>query len=76
MARLTVAFGAALILIGVVTCLLLTAALDRILPQLEAPAEPPQTVEEGPEDAQPHSDSEEVHEGVQQRPRWRRVFGR
>ena len=55
---------------------LLAAALDRIPPQLEAPAEPPQKVEEGPGDAQPHSDSGEAHEGVQRRPWWRRMFGR
>ncbi len=40
---------------------LLAAALDRIPPQLEAPAEPPQKVEEGPGHAQPHSDSGETH---------------
>jgi len=55
---------------------LLAAVLDRKPPQLEAPAEPPQTVEEGPGDAQPRSDSGEAHEGVQQRPRWRRMLGR
>ena len=55
---------------------LLAAAFDCIPPQLEAPAEPPQAVEEGPEAAQPHSDSGEAYEGVQQRPRWRRAFGR
>jgi hypothetical protein len=55
---------------------LLAATLDRIPPQLEAPRELPQTVEEGPEDAQSHSDSGEAHEGLQQRPRWRRMFGR
>jgi hypothetical protein len=35
----------------------LAAALDRIPPQLLAPPEPPQTVEEGPGDAQPHSET-------------------
>jgi hypothetical protein len=45
---------------------LLAAALDRIPQQLEAPAEPPQTVEEGPGDAhKPHSATVESQEGVQ-----------
>ncbi len=54
---------------------LLAAALDCIPPQLEASAEPLQTVEEGSGDAQPHSDWGEAHEGVQRRPWWRRMFG-
>jgi hypothetical protein len=55
---------------------LLAAALDRIPLQLEAPAEPLQKVEEGPGDAQHHPETRgEAHEGVQQRPWWRRMFG-
>jgi len=45
---------------------LLAAALERIPPQLEAPREPPQTVEEEPERAEPHpAGTEASQEGVQ-----------
>ena len=59
---------------------LLMAALERIPPQLEAPASPearesPQTVEEEPDRAEPRPTKVEPQEGVQ-RPWWRRVFGR
>jgi hypothetical protein len=52
---------------------LLAAALERIPPQLEAPAEPPQTVEQEPERDQPRSDAPGPQESVQ-RPWWRRVL--
>jgi len=57
---------------------LLSGALERIPPQLEAPSvarESPQTVEEEPERAESHSATVEAQEGVR-RPWWRRVFGR
>jgi hypothetical protein len=56
---------------------LLAAALERIPLQLEAPAEstdPPETVEEEPERAEPRSSAGEGQES-EQRPWWRRVFG-
>jgi len=54
---------------------LLMAALERIPPQLEAPRESPQTVEEEPEGSEPRPATVESQEGAQ-RPWWRRVFGR
>jgi len=51
--------------------------LTERIPELEAPSEPresPETVEEEPERAEPHSAAGEAQEGVQ-RPWWRRVFG-
>jgi hypothetical protein len=56
---------------------LLMAALERIPPQLEAPSEAresPQTVEEEPDRAKPHSATGEAQESVQ-RPWWRRILG-
>jgi hypothetical protein len=61
-----------------VTDRLLSAALERIPPQLEAPSEAresPQTVEDEPEGAEPRAATEGTQEGVQRRPWWRRVFG-
>jgi hypothetical protein len=61
-----------------VTDRLLSAALERIPPQLEAPSEEresPQTLEEEPERVESSSATEGSQEGVQ-RPWWRRVFGR
>jgi chromosome segregation ATPase len=61
-----------------VTDRLLSAALERIPPQLEAPSEAresPQTVEQEPERAQPRPTTVESQEPVQ-RPWWRRVFRR
>ena len=52
--------------------------LTERIPQLEAPSEPresPQTVEEEPERAEPHSATGEAQEGAQRRPWWRSVFG-
>jgi hypothetical protein len=52
--------------------------LTERIPQLEAPSEAresPQTLEEEPERAEPHSATVESQEGIQ-RPWWRRVFGR
>jgi hypothetical protein len=60
-----------------VTDRLLSAALERIPPQLEALQEArdsPQTVEEEPDRAEPHSATVEAQEGTQ-RPWWRRIFG-
>jgi hypothetical protein len=60
-----------------VTDRLLSAALERIPPQLEAPQEAresPQTVEEEPERAEPDPATRETQEGVQ-RPWWRRWWG-
>jgi len=60
-----------------VTDRLLSAALKRIPPQLEAPQETresPETVEEEPERAEPHPGTEEPQEAVL-RPWWRRWFG-
>ena len=57
---------------------LLSAAMERIPPQLEAPQEPQESsepVEEEPERAEPRSVAVESQESVQ-RPWWRRVFGR
>jgi hypothetical protein len=57
---------------------LLSAALERIPPQLEAPPDErgsPQTFEEEPERAEPRPVTVESQESVQ-RPWWRRVFGR
>jgi hypothetical protein len=56
---------------------LLSAALERIPPQLEVPQETresPQTVEKEPERAEPRPTTVESQESVQ-RPWWRRVFG-
>jgi hypothetical protein len=56
---------------------LLSAALERIPPQLEAPSEPresPETVEDEPERAEARQATVESQEPVQ-RPWWRRVFG-
>jgi hypothetical protein len=61
-----------------VTDRLLSAALERIPPQLEAPSEPresPQTAEGESERAEPRPTTVESQEGVQ-RPWYRRVFGR
>ena len=55
---------------------LLSAALERIPPQLEAPSEAresPQTAEEQQGRGQPHSDAPGAAQGVQ-RPWWRRIF--
>jgi hypothetical protein len=52
--------------------------LTERIPQLEAPSEAresPQTVEEGPERAEPRPPTGGAQEGVQ-RPWWRRVLGR
>jgi hypothetical protein len=60
-----------------VTDRLLSAALDRIPPQLEAPSEAresPETVEEEPERAEPNSAMGEAPEATQS-PWWRRIFG-
>ena len=58
---------------------LLMAALERILPQLEAPQEAqesPETVEEEPKRAAaPHSDAPGAQEGAQRRSWWRRMLG-
>ena len=57
---------------------LLLEALAKIPPAIEAPSEQresPQTVEEEPERAEPHSTTVESQEGAQRRPWWRRVFG-
>jgi hypothetical protein len=57
---------------------LLSAAMERIPPQLEAPqeaSEAAETVEEEPERAEPYSATGGAEEGVR-RPWWRRVFGR
>jgi hypothetical protein len=46
---------------------LLSAAMERIPPQLEAPSEPrasPETVEEAPERAEPHSATDGAQEGA------------
>ena len=54
------------------------AALASRVPELEAPrgqAEAPETVEEGPERAEPRSAAGGAQEGAQRRPWWRRVFG-
>jgi hypothetical protein len=56
---------------------LLAAALERI-PAIEAPSderESPQTVQEGPDRAEPHAATGEVQEGAQRRSWWRRMFG-
>jgi hypothetical protein len=56
---------------------LLSAAMERIPPQLEAPSEPresPETAEEGPQRTERRPTTVESQEGVQ-RPWWRRVFG-
>ena len=53
---------------------LLSAALEQIPPQLEAPPEAresPQTVEEEPDRAEPHSATGGAQEGVR-RPWWRK----
>jgi hypothetical protein len=59
---------------------LLSAAMERIPPQLEAPASPearesPQAVEDEPGSAEPRQTTVESQESVQ-RPWWRRVFAR
>ena len=56
---------------------LLSAAMERIPPQLEAPPEvtdAPETAEEAPERAEPRSDTPGTQEGAR-RPWWRRMFG-
>ena len=56
---------------------LLSAALERIPPRLEAPQEAresPQTVEEEPERAEPRPATGGAQEGAR-RPWWRRMFG-
>jgi hypothetical protein len=61
-----------------VTDRLLSAALERIPPQLEAPSETresPQTVEEKPDRVESSSATGGPQEGVQRRPWWRRMFG-
>ena len=53
------------------------AALSSRVPELEAPRaqpEPPETVEEGPEEAEPRSGPAGAQEAAP-RPWWRRVFG-
>jgi hypothetical protein len=60
-----------------VTDRLLSAAMERIPPQLEAPQEAresPETAEEAPDRAEPHPAAGGAQEGVQ-RPWWRRMFG-
>jgi hypothetical protein len=62
-----------------VTDRLLSAALERIPPQLEAlqeARESPQTVDEEPERAEAHSDAPGAQEGVQRpwRSLWRRIL--
>jgi hypothetical protein len=57
---------------------LLSAAMERIPPQLEAPqetSEDVETVEEAPDRAEPRTATGGAQEGPQ-RPWWRRVFGR
>jgi chromosome segregation ATPase len=49
--------------------------LRRELHALRAPRESPETVEEEPERAEPHSATVGAQEGVQRRPWWRRVLG-
>jgi hypothetical protein len=53
---------------------LLSAAMERIPPQLEAPQEAAETVEEASDRAEPRSATGGAQEG-EQRPWWRRVFG-
>ncbi len=53
---------------------LLSAAMERIPPQLEAPRESPETVGGASEGAAPRPYAESTQEGVQ-RPWWRRMFG-
>jgi hypothetical protein len=56
---------------------LLSAAMERIPPQLEAPQEAresPETAQEQQERGEPHSATGGAEEGVR-RPWWRRVFG-
>jgi hypothetical protein len=60
-----------------VTDRLLSAALERIPLQLEAPQEAresPETAQEQQERGEPHSATGGAEEGVR-RPWWRRVFG-
>jgi hypothetical protein len=68
-----------------VTDRLLSAAMERIPPQLEAPAEPPpgeraspETVEEEPQRAEPRPATGEAQEGARRswRSLWRRIYGR
>jgi hypothetical protein len=54
----------------------------RTIRELEAPSEPPsderespETLEEEPERAEPHSAMEGAQEGTERRPWWRRMFG-
>jgi hypothetical protein len=57
---------------------LLSAAMERIPPQLEAPqeaSEDAETVEEVPDRSQPRSATGGAQEGAQRRSWWRRVFG-
>jgi hypothetical protein len=54
---------------------LLSAALERIPPQLEAPQEASEAAETVGEEAEPRPSTGGAQEGVQ-RPWWRRVFGR
>jgi hypothetical protein len=54
------------------------AGLVERIPAIESPTESresPQTVDEEPERAEPHSATVESQEPVQRRPWWRRVFG-
>jgi len=56
---------------------LLARLMDR-MPELEAPLEtsgPPETVEDGPERAEPRPDAPGTQEGAQRRSWWRRMFG-
>ena len=50
--------------------------LTEQIPELEAPSEAADTVEEEPERAEPQPDASGAQEGVERRPWWRRVFGR
>jgi hypothetical protein len=56
----------------------IVAQLTSRIPAIESPSderESPQTVDEEPERAEPHSATVESQEPVQRRPWWRRVFG-
>jgi hypothetical protein len=48
--------------------------LTERIPQLEAPSDAPETVEDAPEGAEPRPDAPGAQESVQ-RPWWRRMFG-
>jgi hypothetical protein len=61
-----------------VTDRLVSAALERIPPQLEAPSEarePPETTEEQQGRGAPQSAAGEAQEAAEPRPWWRRMFG-